>query len=164
MVGVVIRQDQRLTKNRLSIAVRNLREQVDPWIFHQLDHFFQIVLKLMHAVVPRRSIRRHRGLRPVTIGKTGRLVLWVTAELQDVPLGKPRVLQQLPAGMRQTFDECAPFRLGKTINRVHKVNVRTPALQKGDKMFAQRPIAVSYSTLPFRGLFCFLLHARFLLF
>jgi len=42
---------------------------------------------------------------------------------------------------------------GKTINRVHKVNVRTPPFKKGDKMFAQRPIAVSYSTLPFRVFF-----------
>src|SRR6267143_1153825 len=161
VVGVVIREDQRLTKNRLSIAVRNLREQVGPRIFHQLDHFFQIVLKLMHAVVPRRSIRRHRRLRPVTFGKTGRLMLWIAAELQDVPLRKPGVLQQLPAGMRQAFNECTPFCLGKTINRVHKVHVRAPALQKADKMFAQHPIAVSYSTLPFRGLFCFFLHARF---
>jgi hypothetical protein len=66
--------------------------------------------------------------------------------------------------MRQTFDECTPFRLGKTINRVHEVHVCAPALQQGDEMLSQGPIAVSGSTRSLRGLFDFFLHACFLLF
>src|SRR5580658_3971180 len=58
MVGVVVREKQRLAKYRLARAMRNRREQICLRISDEFRHRFQVRLECLDALVPRRVIRR----------------------------------------------------------------------------------------------------------
>src|SRR6266404_4268896 len=85
VIRVVIGQHQRLAENRLALSVRNRRAQIGLRVFHQLDHFLEVVLEFSHALRPGSFVLRSWGLRPVALGKTGRNMLCVAAEFQQVP-------------------------------------------------------------------------------
>src|SRR5690242_6385763 len=93
VISVVIRRQQRLPQNRLSVAVRDRREQIGFRIRNQRDHRFEIRSKFPQALIPRTVRRRRFGIRPVSSGELWRDVLRVPAELQDVPLGDAHVLE-----------------------------------------------------------------------
>src|SRR4029077_8382597 len=141
-----------MAQNRLAIAVRNFRKQVRARTLHQLTHLVQIVLERLHTFLPFRFARRPRRLWPVAFGKSRRHMFRVAAELQDVPLRDARMLEQLPAGVRQTRRKRSAFVRWKLFQRIHKVHMRGAALQQIDQMFAQRRIAARARTFSARAL------------
>src|SRR5258708_1381241 len=71
MIGVMVRQHQRLAQDRLAIAMRDFCVQIRFWILHQVDHFLQVALESLYGFVPRSVIRRHGRLRPVAFRESG---------------------------------------------------------------------------------------------
>jgi len=136
MIGVVVGEQQRLAQNGLSVAVGNLRIQIGLRAVHEADHFLEVAAERFHGFVPGSRVGRPRRLRPVALRKTRRNVLGVAAEFQDVPLRDSRMLQKLPAGVRQSGDEGSALRFGKTLDGIHEMNVRPASLQDVDEVFA----------------------------
>src|SRR5262249_36836851 len=86
-IGVVVGNEQRLAQDRLPLAVRDRREQVRGRVRDQVLHRLQIGAEGGEAPLPGAIIRRSIALGPVPVRKLWRDVLWVAAELEDVPLG-----------------------------------------------------------------------------
>src|SRR5262249_2697010 len=147
MIGIVICQQQRLAQNRLPASVGNLRIQIRLRILHELDHLFQIALKIPYALFPRSVIWRKRCLRPVPPGKIRGDMLRIPAELQNVPLRDSRVLQQLPTGVRQSLGEHTLLALRKPCERIFKMHVRSAAFQQINEVFSQRFVMILLSVL-----------------
>src|SRR5882762_2375101 len=132
--------------------MRNLRKKIRPRIFHQANHLVQVMLELLHAFVPISFAYRARRLWPIAFRKSRRNMLRVSAELHNVPLRDPRVLQQLPAGMRQARRKRTALVGRKFFQRIHKLHVSRAALEQIDHVLAQRGIvhARAFSIRAFR--------------
>ena len=52
MIGIVIRQEHRLPKDRLAAAVGDSRKQVGVRTAHQLAHRLEVILELPHTLIP----------------------------------------------------------------------------------------------------------------
>ena len=100
MVGVVIRQQQRLAKHCLTLTVGDRSEQVHCRIHHQALHCIEIVSKSRDGAVPGGITGRTFIVWPVPGGKVWRNVIRVAAELEYVPLANAEVLEQLPGRVR----------------------------------------------------------------
>src|SRR6202790_2132474 len=92
---------------------------------------------------------------------------WIAAEFQNVPLRDTRMLQQLPAGVRQARGERTALVRRKLLQRVHELHVRRAALQQVSQMLAQGSIVDRASTFSGRAFlarsaFCFGPHSCFL--
>src|SRR5215472_967007 len=158
MIGVVVRHQQGLAQDCLALTMRNPGVQIRLWILHQADHLLEISPKALDGLGPRCSIRGPSCFRPVAFGKSGGNVLGVAAELQDVPLRDPRMLQELPAGMRQSRDKGSAFGLGETLDGVPEMDVRATALQQIDEVFTQFAIVTARAGLVLACRFGFFLH------
>src|SRR5882762_4508215 len=126
--------------------MRNLRKKIRPRIFHQANHLVQVMLELLHAFVPISFAYRARRLWPIAFRKSRRNMLRVAAELHNVPLRDPRVLQQLPSGMRQARRKRTALVGRKFFERIHKLHVSRAALQQIDHVLAQRGIVARAGT------------------
>src|SRR5579864_7155415 len=81
-------------------------------------------------------------------------MVWIPAEFQDVPLRDPRMLQQLPARVRQSRSKRTALVRRKFLQRIHELHVRRSALQQIHQMLAQRSVAACgciFSATSFRA-------------
>src|SRR5262245_50164228 len=92
MVGVVVGNEESLSQDGLSVALRNRREQVRGRVSDQILHRLQIRTESLDASVPRGLIRRGVASGPVAFGERGRDVAGVAGKFQNVPLGDAHVL------------------------------------------------------------------------
>src|SRR5712671_7291654 len=67
-------------------------------------------------------------------------MLGVAAELQNVPLRNPRMLQQLPTGVRQARRKRSTLVRWKFFQRIQKLHVSRATLQQIDQVLTQRRI------------------------
>src|SRR5712692_4261222 len=137
---MVICQHQRLAQNGLAVPMRNLRKQIRARILYQSNHLVQVVLELLHAFVPIGFAYRARRFWPIAFRKSGRDMLSVAAEFENVPLRDARMLQQLPTSVRQAGRKRTALVGRELFQRVHELHVRGAALQQIDHVLAQRRI------------------------
>jgi hypothetical protein len=149
----MIREQQRFSQDRLSLAMWDLLIQIRPRIFHQADHFAQVFLKLLNTFLPSRFVRRPGRLRPIAFGKFRRNMFGVAAEFQDIPLRQPRVLEELPSRMRKPLGIGSALTDRKSLQCVHEVYVRPAALEQIHQMFPESsippPSFLLFRALPF---------------
>lgn len=137
MIRVVIRYEQALAKNRLSLTVWDRGKQVHSRVQQQESHFFEIALNLSNATIPSRIARRVFTSRPVAGRKFRRDMVWIPTELENIPLADAQVLEQLPSRVRASGGLNAsklPRPLGKNGTEVH---VRVFPIQEASQVFAQ---------------------------
>src|SRR5579862_186211 len=114
MISVVIDGEQRLTENRLPIAVRNFRKEIDSLIIYQIAKRFAIRPKCSSAFLPSLRVRRLRRFRPIATRELGRFVFAVARELEYVPLRDTEMLEHFPWRMSGTLRPLA-LQLGRHI-------------------------------------------------
>ena len=93
MIRVVIGYEDGLAQDRLSLTMWDCSEQVHVGINQQSLHLLHVVLKLGDACSPSCIIGRSFVIRPVAGRKFWGNVAWITAELENVPLADPEVLE-----------------------------------------------------------------------
>src|SRR5712672_3682734 len=120
--------------------MRNFRQEIDTRILHQTSHLIQVVLELLNALVPITFACRTRRFRPIPLRKSRRDMLGVAAELDNVPLRDPRMLQQLPTSVRQARRKRSALVRWKFFQRIQKLHVSGAALQQIDQVLTQRRI------------------------
>ncbi len=135
MVRVMIRHLHSLAQQRLSFAMRQWREEVRFRIGYQFPHGRQVVLKRLHALLPRRRVLRLRALRPISGRPGGRNVFCIAAELEHVPLGDTQVLQQIPGRVRSAFRSHAAQLRGKIGHRRLEIGMCALAGQQTVEFF-----------------------------
>ena len=77
MVGIVVGDQHRLSKDCLAITVRDFFEEVDFRIVDKVDHRLPIILKGLNALVPGRFCRRGIRSWPIALGEMGRDVFLI---------------------------------------------------------------------------------------
>src|ERR1700676_887293 len=127
VISIVIRKKKRFPQNGLPLTMRYFGEEVGARTSHQMDHLLQIALERRHAFGPRLFIGGRWRFWPVPARKSGRDMFGITAEVQNVPLRKPRVFEQLPARVRQCVSESSIFPGGEPFQCVHEMDVRASA-------------------------------------
>jgi len=130
VIGVVIGHKQSLAQDGLTVPVRNFGEQINGLIRHQLAHGLEIRAKGLETPVPRRFVGRCRRAGPIALRKIRRFVLWVTRELEDVPLGDAQVLEDFPSRVLCAFGPLAAKFDGKVLEDGVELRVGVPALEE----------------------------------
>src|SRR5689334_13733052 len=103
MIGVVVSNQQSLSQQRLALATGYCGKQIRARIGNQVLHRFQVSLKRCDALIPGVLGRWRIAVGPISAGKLGGDMIWITAEFEDVPLRDPHVLQQPPRSMGDAF-------------------------------------------------------------
>src|SRR5207244_1481965 len=114
VIGVVVRDQQGLAEQGLSLAVREFRKQVGPGIGDQFLHLLKILLKLLNAFFPGLFARRRFGSGPVVVGKLLVRVFGIAAEIENILLRNAHVFEQLPGRVRRARGLLAAQRDRKT--------------------------------------------------
>jgi len=97
VVGVVVDEEDGFRGQGLVVGVGDGGKEVG--FFDGCEEFLAIGAKGSDRPLPGFGIGRFGGLRPVTIGKTGRFMLGIADVFDDVPLGDAEVFDQLPGGV-----------------------------------------------------------------
>ncbi len=134
VVGVVIGDQQSLAQQRLAVAPGELDEEVARRILNQVAHRLEVPAKSLDAGLPRAVVRWRIVRRPIALGPRRRDVLGVAAELEDVPLGDPQVLDQPPRGVRLPLRPDAPQCGRQALHRGVEVEVGIAAAQQIDQV------------------------------
>ena len=100
MVSIVVGHYESLPQNGLSRPMWNSRRQVGSGIADELLHPFAVFREAGDASGPRRVIGRRAVRRPVVVRESKLDVVGLHAEVEDVALRNPQVLDQLPATVR----------------------------------------------------------------
>src|SRR5438552_10704716 len=93
MIRIVVGDQQRFPKNVLTGSVRNLGVKIRLRIFDELLDRQEILFNRSDAFLPGRIIRRLFRFRPVALWPSGRYMLCIPAEFQNVPLRDPHMLE-----------------------------------------------------------------------
>ena len=96
-------------------------------------HRFQIFLELRDAGIPRLGIRRLRICRPVAFRPLRRHVIRIAAELENIPLSDPHMLEKLPCGVRSRGDLLAAKFYREISERLYRIPHALPYRQAGSK-------------------------------
>lgn len=138
MVRIVVCEYQDLAQKRLSIALGNsLIELFFRSFLQQILHLFQIVAKLLDALLPSPVARRRFRVWPVSLRPFWRDMLRIAAELEYVPLSDAHVLEQLPRRVRCSLNSL-PAQLGwEVFDRILKVNVCSFRIQQIEKLLLE---------------------------
>jgi len=134
MIGIVISDQERLAENRLTIAVRDRREEIGRRIGDQVAHRLEIGLERGDRLVPSGWRWRRIALGPIAARKLRRNMPRVAAELQNIPLRDPHVLDDPP---RRMWHSSRPFatQLGRQLGHSRgEVDVRSALFEKFDEM------------------------------
>src|SRR5258708_14934983 len=102
VIGIVVRQHQDFTPERVFGRVRDRRPQIRIWIFHQRDHALQILAKTGDRLFPIARACHFTFRRPMTLRPRGRHVLRIVHELNDIPSRDAHMLQQSPGRVIRT--------------------------------------------------------------
>lgn len=137
MMGIVIAREEDLAKQRLTIAVRNRREEVVAAIARHGSERAQRCSIRGDALIPR-SIRRRRGSGwPVARRPGWGDVLRMPAEFDDVPQSDPEMLEELPRRMRRAGRaDPAAFRR-KVLHRIIEAHVSAVPVEKARQLIAK---------------------------
>jgi hypothetical protein len=134
VIGIVIRHQESLPQERLTVPPREGRKEVTFRVLDQSNHLFQVLAKAGQALLPRRIRGWSRLGRPIPLGPVGAHILRIPTEFQDVPLTDPDVLQELPEGMGNSFGP-EPLGLGGHIlEDILQAPVGSPTLQQVDQV------------------------------
>src|SRR3989449_9387536 len=96
VIGVVVREAERLAQYRLPGAMREAGEQVRRGVAHQSPHGLEIALHLGDARVPGAGVGWRVARRPVARGPLRGDVFRALREFHDVPLRDADVLEETP--------------------------------------------------------------------
>src|SRR5215472_4440578 len=110
--------------------MRNAYEQIRGLRRDQLAHRLEIGLERPNASRPGGGTWRRGSFRPVTLRPFRRGVLWVAAELENVGLRQPQVLQNFPGRMLHAFGTFAPQCGRQPLDYGVEMGVRSAASQK----------------------------------
>src|SRR4029434_1228945 len=99
MVGVMVCHEQQFTQVCLTRSVWNASKEVAFGICSKPLKLLSIPLEVGDAPLPLLARWRPVGGGPVVVGPLPLLIRGVAAEVQNVRLGEPQVLQQLPGGV-----------------------------------------------------------------
>lgn len=99
---VVVGQEEGLAQVGLPLTVWNGGEWIERRVGHEGSKRRPIRSKGRCALVPRRGGWRHRRRRPVRGGPLRFGVCRIPAEIEDVSLSEPDVLEQLPERVRES--------------------------------------------------------------
>src|SRR5882724_739248 len=137
MIRIVVREHERFSQDGLFIAMRNLPEQIDARVSHQLNRGGEVATEILHALLPIRIARGRRCLRPITAGKIRRDMPGVTAKFQNVPLRDANVLEELPSGVPQPLGESAAQPRWKSLQRVFETHVSAASFEEVNDLLAE---------------------------
>ena len=101
VVGVMVYHEEQFTQVCLTRSVWNASKEVAFGICSKPLKLLSIPLELGDAPLPLLARWRRVGGGPVVVGPLPLLIRGVAAEVQNVRLSKPQVLQQLPGGVGQ---------------------------------------------------------------
>ena len=116
VVRVVIAHQQQLAQVRLGGSVGDAGEEVGS-VFGQLLQLVPVAAERGDALVPGFRGRRGRRWRPVICGKGQLDVSGVPAEIEDVVLRPPQVLEDLPRGVGEPLGHHAADRGADAVDR-----------------------------------------------
>src|SRR6266853_6405009 len=137
MISVVVGEQERFAQDRLAVAVRNFSEEISRGIRNEIFHLFQITAEISDCFLPKFRIAGFVGPWPISFRPFRRSVTFVAAEFENVPLRDPHVLEHLPRSVGQALNPLAATLRLETSEKVFKVDVRVPATQQLQQMFAK---------------------------
>src|ERR1700730_12356686 len=99
MISVVVGREKRFTKDGLSLSMSEGRQKVGLRIGDERLHGLQVAAELSEARLPGGIARRGFGRGPIPLRPSGRNVLRIPREFQDVPERNAKVFNELPGSM-----------------------------------------------------------------
>lgn len=141
----MIRDQQRLTKQRLAVAPREWFEQIPFLVFENANELRKVLIYAFDRSLPFALALWSRRGRPVVVRPLLFHVVFVAAKEQDVGLRDPQVLQQFPRGVRRTLWASTGLRDRELLDGIRERDVRVAIFEKGDQMFSQVRIGAKFS-------------------
>ena len=136
VIGVVIDHQQQLAEIRLAGSMRDAREEVDVGVCGQLLQRVAIAAQRGDALLPGR-FRRRGGPRPVVRGKGQLDILGVPAEVEDVVLRAPQMLDELPRRVVEPVGDGPAEGRREALNRRVEGDVGIPPVEELHQLCAQ---------------------------
>ena len=135
VVRIVVSHQQYFPQQRLARTMFEPRRQIRIRVGNQFFHGLRVFLELRHAGVPSGIIWRRFGARPVVVGPRLLFVVGIAAEIENVFLRDPQVLQQLPRCVRRSRDLLAAKFRREALDRGIEIRMGTLHPQQIDEMF-----------------------------
>ncbi len=141
----MVRDQQCFLKYVLAITTDDSSEQIDGGVQDEINHGLTVSAKSSQGLIPRQVVGRGIPLGPVTFGEVRRLMPWVAAKFEDIPLSNPEMLDQPPRTVRDESGSGSPQVHWQTGHGLIEIQVGISLENEIAKLRAERGVDVHKS-------------------
>jgi hypothetical protein len=135
VVGVVVEEEDGFGGEGLVVGVGDGSEEIG--FFEGGEEFFAVGAQGSHGFVPSVGVGRFGRLGPVAVGEIGRFVFGIEGVLDDVPLGDAEMFDELPCGVGKIVGARATKIRGKVFDDGVEAGMGVLFGEVGDEFVAE---------------------------